>query len=180
MLEGRRSQCHYVASANGSAEEPSSQAISLTDAAAAPAGSAVFAVSSLAPNKHCLSLQQARAAFLGYDKQPSYIRVPALQRTFTVSAGWSSGRFRLGDGWPALLAATRMRPGQRVRLSRTGDASFDLVVLGATAMGQDAEQVASGDRQGAPSGAGRSACCTVTVLRDEQSSLHASRLHLVN
>ena len=117
--------------------------------AAVPTGSAVFEVSSLAPTKHCLSAQQARAAFPGYNKKLSEVSVPALRRSFTVIAGWKSDRFRLGDGWPALLAATSLRPGHRVRLDRTGEASFELVKLGANAVDQGAGQVEADDRQGA-------------------------------
>ena len=117
--------------------------------AAAPAGSVTFDVSSSDISKQCLPSQQARAAFPNYGRQPSEVSVPALQRSFTVSAGWSSDRFRLGPGWPLLVAATALQPGDRVRLARTGNASFVLVDLGANAVGQSARQAAADNRQGA-------------------------------
>ncbi len=109
----------------------------------------VFAVSgSATTNTHCVSSLQARAAFPGYCKQPSSVSVPALQRSFSVNVGWSSGRFMLGMGWGLLISAAGLRPGDRVQLSKTGTASFELVKLVAAAAGQDAEQVAD-ERPGA-------------------------------
>ena len=156
----RRLQRPRIAPTEGPAAQPSNQAMGLTSAAA-PRGSAAFAVRHSANrNRHYIPSVQARAAFCGYIKKPSSVSVPALQRRFSVSVGWSSERFILGEGWVPLLSAAGLRPGDRVRLSRTGDASFKLDT-GLDAEGM-AEQEAADDVQGAHAARlGGMPCCAV-------------------
>ncbi len=119
--------------------------------AASHLGSMLFRVSGVT-SARCLQKlvkRQAQAAFPGYSKQDSDVNVPALRRSFPVSMGWggSDNRFMLGVGWTELAAAAELQNGDHVRLSRTGDASFQLDT------GLDAVDMAEQDSADHPQGA---------------------------
>ena len=148
--ELRSDAMHTADAVTRPASELATQTAAVVDAAA-HLGSMLFRVkrASMSRCAQRLPSRQAHAAFPGYSKVASDVSVPALRRSFTVSLGWSGSeaRFVLGAGWAALVAAAGLQDGDRVRLSRTGDASFKLDT-GLDAAGM-AEQEAAADPQGA-------------------------------
>ena len=127
------------------AQEAPAQAAALGNAAGL-LGSVVFSVYTPVASKGIqrLPTQQARAAFPDYGRKPSKVSVPALKRPFEVNLGFGSdNRFLLGAGWPVLQARAKLRHGDLLRLSRTGDATFKLELgLNAAAMASGAAQEA--------------------------------------
>ena len=142
-------EVHNAGSPSRGAAQASTQAVVLPSATAQPGSMllTIYRPQQLNSGQR-LPTAQAQAAFKGYSKQPSDINVPTLRRKFTVSMGWAcDDRFALGLGWTQLMTEVGLRHGDRVRLSRTGDASFQLDT-GFHAAGM-AGQDAAKDSQGA-------------------------------